>query len=326
MTKLSLSRRDFVTSSLLAAGLVSIARPSFAEEYPSKPIQLLVGYGPGGMDTSARLLAHNLTSLLGQSVVVDNRPGATGMIAAELVARAPADGYTLLFGESGLLTSPQLQPAPVDPFTSFEPVAGAFIQPLTIVVNNDLKAKTPKEFLELLKANPGKFTFATSGIATTNCLGFEMLKARTGIDVPHVPYRGAAAILTALIAGEIQIGVVSAVASLPLVRAGQVRAIGFMTDQKLPGAEDIPPMSDVLPGFEALSTQFLLAPAGTPPAIVERVSTAIRDALSTPELAEIAAKQGNLPWPIDQAALGTDMRKQWDTWGKVIKEQNIKIE
>lgn len=322
---LKISRRSFACGSL-AVGLLSVAGPGLAQNYPSKPIRLIVGYGPGGMDSSARLFANALNDVLGQPVVVENRPGATSMIAAEMVATAPADGYTLFYSDSGLLAGPQLQTAPVDPLTSFAPVAGGFVQPLLIVANNDLEANTPQEFIELLTANPGKFTYGTSGIGTTNALGFEMLKGQVGLDVPHVTYRGASAVLTAIIGGEIQIGVTSAVAALPLVRAGEVKAIGVMTSERTPATDDIPPMADAVPGFDIFVSQFVLAPTGTPEPVIETLSAAINSVLADPTIIALSAEQGNLPWPKDSAELAIEMQRLWDQWGGVIQQQDIKLE
>jgi tripartite-type tricarboxylate transporter receptor subunit TctC len=226
-------------------------------------------------------------------VVVENRAGASGLIAADTVARSAPDGYTLLMGESGMLITAQLQPrANLDPLKAFTPVAGTFIAPLMIVVNNNLPAADPKQLVALLKANPGKYAYATSGVGTVHHLGFEMLKARTGAFVVHIPYRGAAQILPDVISGQVPIGVVSAAAGLAQARAGKVRPIAMMSTGKLAGAENVPAMAEALPGFDVAPRLMLMAPAGTPPAVVERLNDAVRGVLESPDLAQAAALQG----------------------------------
>ncbi|MDB5915331.1 MAG: transporter substrate-binding protein, partial [Ramlibacter sp.] len=247
----------------LLATALALAAPFAGAQgvaYPTKPIRLMVGYAAGGgVDAMARLLAQRLPAILGQQVVVENRSGASGMIAAEVVAQAPADGYTLLMGETGMLITSQLQPrANVDPIKSFTPVASTFLAPLMIVANNNVPAATPKELIALLKANPGKYSYATSGVGTVHHLGFEMMKAQTGAFIIHIPYRGAAQIVPDVISGQVPIGVVSAAAGLAQARAGRVRAVAMMNTAKLPGAENVPPMADALPGFDVAPRLMLL--------------------------------------------------------------------
>lgn len=312
---------------LLAAGVAAAAIPmARAQNFPDKPIRLLVGYGPGGMDVSARLLAQRLATVLGQQIVVENRPGANGLIAAQLAAQSPADGYTLLLGESGLLVLPHLQKMNVDPLKSFTPVAGAFIQPSMIVVNNNVKASTPQELIALLKANPGHYSYSTSGIATPNALGFEMMKAQTNSFVVHVPYRGAAQILTAVVAGDVPIGVMSAVAALPFVRSGQVRGVAMLSPDRLPETDSIRPLADALPGFNVSARQFVLAPAGLPAPVLHKLEQAIRSVIGSAELAQVASRQGNVPWPMTSAQLAGEMGRESAHWAKVIKTQNLKLE
>jgi tripartite-type tricarboxylate transporter receptor subunit TctC len=224
---------------LLGAGLALATPWAAAQAFPNKPIRLLVGYAAGGgVDAMARMLAQRLPAVLGQQVVVENRAGASGMIAAEAVARSAPDGYTLVMGESGMLITSHLQPRPgLDPIRSFTPVAGAFIAPLMIVASNNLAATTPQQLIALLKSSPGRYSYATSGVGTVHHLGFEMLKARTGTFIVHIPYRGAAQIVPDVISGQVPIGVVSAAAGMAQARSGRLRAIALMNTGKLPGAE-----------------------------------------------------------------------------------------
>jgi tripartite-type tricarboxylate transporter receptor subunit TctC len=321
-----LSRR----AALAVAASLALAAP-FAhaqQNYPNKPIRLLVGYSAGGgVDALSRMLAQRLSTVLGQQVVVENRAGATGMIAADLVARSAPDGYTLLMGESGLLIAPFLQArSPVDPLKALVPVAGTFILPLMIVANNDVTAKTPKEFVALLKASPGRYSYATSGVGTVHHLGFELLKAQTGSFVTHIPYRGAAPIVPDVISGRVAFGVVSAAAGLAQARAGKVRAVALMNTAKLPGAENVPPLADALPGFDVAPRLMVLAPAGTPAAVVERLDEAVRTALASTESMNAAAQQGAIPAYMPTAALAAEMVRESGDWQQVIRSQKISAE
>ncbi|MEO7941144.1 MAG: tripartite tricarboxylate transporter substrate-binding protein, partial [Burkholderiaceae bacterium] len=257
---------------LLLTALLGLSVTAHAQSFPTKPIRILVGYSPGGgVDTMARLLAPHLSTQLGQQVVVENRAGAAGLIAGDAVAKSAPDGYTLLLGESGLLIAQYLQPSMTfDPIKSFAPVAGLFNSPLMIVASNDVPAKNAKELIALLKANPGKYSYASSGVGTVQHLGFERLKGQTRTFVVHVPYRGASKIVPDVIGGQIPLGVVSATAGLAQSKAGKLHAVAMMSDVNLPGAEDVSPMSSALPGFGVAPRLTLLAPAGTPAPVVER--------------------------------------------------------
>ncbi len=313
-----------VATALGLAGL--LASPvAWAQKYPDKPIRLIVGYSAGGgVDAVARLLSARLPAVLGQQVLVENRTGATGLIAADFVAKAPPDGYTLMMGDSALLIAKLLQPKiAIDPLTSFKPVAGAFVSPLMIVTGNDFPAKTPAEFVAQLKANPGRFSFATSGVGTVQHLGFEMLKQSTGSFVVHVPYRGAAQIVPDVIGGQVPIGVVSATAAMAQSKAGKLRAVALMNSAKLEGAESIAPLADALPGFDVAPRIFVLAPAGTPNEIVDRFSAAVKTVLDAPDAGTAAAAQGTLRAYATPAQLGKDMAEETVRWKRIITEQRI---
>lgn len=306
------------------AGLLATPM-AWAQKYPDKPIRLIVGYSAGGgVDAVARLLSARLPAVLGQQVLVENRTGATGLIAADFVAKAPPDGYTLMMGDSALLIAKLLQPKiAIDPLTSFKPVAGAFVSPLMIVTGNDFPAKTPGEFVAQLKANPGRFSFATSGVGTVQHLGFEMLKQSTGSFVVHVPYRGAAQIVPDVIGGQVPIGVVSATAAMVQSKAGKLRAVALMNNAKLEGAENIAPLADALPGFDVAPRIFVLAPAGTPNEIIDRFSSAVKTVLDAPDAGTAAAAQGTLRAYATPAQLGKDMAEETVRWKRIITEQRI---
>lgn len=314
--------------SVLAAALALAVPLAAAQSFPNRPIKLLVGYAAGGgVDASARLVAQRLSTVLGQQVVVENRSGASGMIAAEVVAKSPNDGYTLLMGETGMLITSQLQPrANVDPVKSFTPVAGAFIAPLLIVANNNLAAKNPKELVSLLKSSPGKFSYATSGVGTVHHLGFETMKAKTNTFIVHIPYRGASQILPDVISGQVPIGVVSAAAGLAQAKAGKVRALALMNTAKLPGAEGVPALAEALPGFDVAPRLMLMAPAGTPQPVIDRLNEAARTVLASPEMAQAAAQQGLVAAYVPARQLAPLLAKESAEWAKVIKAQKISAE
>ncbi len=286
-----------------------------AQVYPSRPIRLVVGYAAGGgADAVARLVATRLSAVLGQQVVVENRGGAAGLIAAEQVAGSAADGYTLLLGETSMLIAPHMKTLSFDPLTSFAPIANVFILPQVIVVNNDFPAATPAAFVARLKAEPGRYSYATSGAGGIQHLGFELLKTQTGTSAEHIPYRGASQIIPDVISGRVPIGVMSAAAALAQVKGGRLRAMAIMSPARLAGAEAIPPLADVLPGFDATPRLFVVAPAGTPATIVAHLGDAIQSVMATPDLAGLAAAQGAVPAYANASVLAAEMPRESQKW------------
>ena len=322
------TRRRALLGLALAAALATPTAWAQAQPYPNKPIRLLVGYSAGGgVDAMARLLSARLPALLGQQVVVENRAGAAGLIAADAVAKAAPDGYTLLMGESALLIAKAMNPKlAIDPLTSFKPVAGAFVSPLMIVTGNDFPASTPAELVKLLKANPGRYSFATSGVGTVQHLGFEMLKQATGSFVVHIPYRGASQIVPDVISGQVPIGVVSATAAMAQAKAGRLRALALMNPARIEGAENVRPLADALPGFDAAPRLFLLAPAGTPADIVEKLSAAVKAVLEQPEAGSAASAQGAVRAYLDAAQLGRALAEENVRWKRIVTEQRLSAE
>ncbi|MGQ2923852.1 MAG: Bug family tripartite tricarboxylate transporter substrate binding protein [Hydrogenophaga sp.] len=319
----SMSRRAALLLAIAATATASTG--AWAQAWPTKPVRLVVGYSAGGgVDAMARLLAPRLSAVLGQQVVVENRTGAAGLIAGDTVARAAPDGYTLMLGDSSLLIAQHLQPRmSFDPIKSFTPVAGVFTLPLVIVVNNDVPAKTPAEFVKLLRDQPGRFSYATSGVGTVHHQGFEMLKAKARSFVVHIPYRGASQIVPDVMSGQVPIGVVSATSAIAQARAGKLRALAVMNPVKLAGAEDIAPLSDALPGFSAVPRLYVLAPTGTPAPIVDKLSDALRTVMDAPDIAQVSAQQGAVPAYMPAGPLAADIVRESAEWGKVIREQGI---
>ena len=313
---------------LLAAVCLLAAGAHAQAPFPNRPIRLLVGYSAGGgVDAMARLIAPRLSAQLGQQVIVDNRAGAAGSIAADVVAKAAPDGYTLFLGDSATLIAQHMQAKlPFDPIRSFTPVAGVFSMPLVIVTGNDFPAKTPREFIAALQAHPGRYSFGSSGVGTVQHLGFEMMKAQTGAFVVHIPYRGAAQIVPDVISGQVPIGVVSATAAMAQAKAGKLKAVAIMSPVKLADADDLLPLSSALPGFDVAPRLFLLAPAGLPPAIAERLGEAARTVMGAPDLAPAAAAQGAVVAFVPGSALGASLAAESGRWAQVIKSQKISAE
>lgn len=324
-----LTRRRFAAASVLLAGAPAFAQiaalAGATAAWPNRPLRLLVGYSAGGgVDAMARLLALRLAEPLGQQVVVENRAGATSVIAADAVAKAAPDGYTLMLADSALLVSKILNPRqPLDPLTAFAPVAGAFHSPLMIVAGNQFPANNPRELVQLLKASPGKYSYATSGIGTVQHLGFEMFKNAVGAFVVHIPYRGAAQIVPDVISGQVPLGVVSATAGMAQAKAGRLKAIALMSPGKPPGMETIAALADAVPGFNAVPYLFLLAPAGTPADVVSRLSEAVKLVLEAPATTQAAAAQGGVRSYLPAAQLGPHMARESAAWQQVIREQKI---
>jgi tripartite-type tricarboxylate transporter receptor subunit TctC len=254
--------------------------------FPTKPIRLVVAYPPGGSaDVLSRAIAEGVSQRLGQRVLVENKPGANGNIAADLVAKSPADGYTLLMTAPGpvAVNASLYASLPFDPATAFAPVSLAGVAPLLLVVPANLPVRNLKELLDYLKVNPTKATFASQGNASSGHLAMELLKVRTGMQATHVPYKGSAPALNDLLAGHVTMMFDNTTSSLPLVRAGTLRAIAVAEEKRLIASPDIPTVAEQgLPGFVSTPWFGVVTTAGTPNAIVEKLSAAINETLRTP--------------------------------------------
>jgi tripartite-type tricarboxylate transporter receptor subunit TctC len=271
---------------ILAA--ISLCGTALAQipSFPAKTIRLLVAYPPGGSaDVLSRFIAEGLTQRLGQRVVVENKPGANGNIAADLVAKSPADGYTLLMTAPGpLAVNVNLYATlPFDPATAFAPVSLAGVAPLLLVVPASLPVRNLKELLDYASANPSKATFASQGNASSGHLTMELLKVRTGMQATHVPYKGSAPALNDLLAGHVTMMFDNTTSSLPLVRGGALRVIAVAEEKRLLALPDIPTVAEQgLPGFVSTPWFGVVTTAGTPAAVVEKLSAAINETLRTP--------------------------------------------
>ena len=306
--------------SLPAPGALAQGRAD-AQNYPARPIRMIVPTPPGGPnDFTARAFAQRMTEAWGQQVIIDNRGGAGGIIAHELAARAIPDGYTLVFSTaSGLVTNPLLTKVTYDPVRDFAPISLATINPQLLFANAQVPAASMKELIALAKAKPGQLNCASAGTGTPNHLGCELLKSMTGIDVVHVPYKGSAPAVTEILAGRVQFMLNSIPTVLALAQAGKVRALGVSSAKRLPTLPDIPPIADTVPGYEYAQWFALLAPAGTPPAVANRISGEMGKMIAEPAFAQRFANLGAEPRASTPAELAAYMRKDTERWAKVIK-------
>ncbi len=308
--------------------LACAAVPCMAQQYPSRPIHLLVGIAPGGgLDSGARLVAGKWSEVLGQTVVVENRPGAGGTIAAAAVAAAAPDGYTLQYAATSLLISPSLyKNLTFDPIKSFTPVGGVGWEPLVIVVNPSVPAKNTAELIALLKANPGKYSYGSPGVGSVHHLAMEMFKTQAGVNIVHVPYKGAALYLPDLITGVLPIAIASVASSLPQAKAGKLRPIALTRPIKLAIAPDWPTLAETLPGFDASPGFFILAPAGTSADIVSRLSEALRIAVSAEDLKRSFQAQGATADFVPPEVLATGIQNDVRKWSAAVAQSGAKLE
>ena len=295
---------------------------TWAQAYPTKPIRFIVGFAAGGgNDMIARTLGRKLTEAMGQQVIVDNRPGGAGIVAATIVAKAPADGYTLFSGSiSTLATNVSMHAKlPYDPVRDFAPVTTTTLSPYLMVLNPGVPATTLKDFIALAKNTPKKVAYASAGSGSGNHLSHELFRHMAGIDMIHVPYKGAAEQVTSLIAAEVQMSFIQVQVALTQARAGRMRALAMTSAQRLPVAPDIPVIAETVPGFEATSWQGVVVPAGTPRAIVERLHREIAKALQAPEIIERLAAEGTAAGGIKPEAFAGFIQSEIGKWAKVVK-------
>jgi len=308
------------------AGLCG-ALPAVADSYPSRPVRMVVAYPPGGStDTAARLMADRLGKKLGQSFVVENRPGAGGTIGAASVAQSQADGYTLLFAASpelsiALITTKNLQ---YDAGKDFAPISLVGQVPFILVANKEFPPNTVAELIAYAKANPGKVNFSSFGNNTSNHLTGEFFNLRAGIAMTHVPYRGSAPSLADLMGGQVQVTFDTITAVLPLIQSGKVKALGVAAAERSPLAPDLPTISESgVPGFTGGTWFGLLAPAGTPPEIVGKLSETLSAILKSPDIEKEFAARGIQPSPMSPGQFQTFLAGEIAKWTDLADKTGI---
>ena len=307
----------------IGAALVALTGSlAFAQGYPTQQIRLIVPFAAGGgSDILARIIAEPLSKRLGQSIVVDNKPGGGATVAADLVAKSPPDGYTWLFTTAGpQITNPYLMAQlPYNPFKDFAPVAMLAKSVNVLVVHPGVPAKNVRELIDYAKANPGKLNFSSSGIGASSHLAGELFKQMAEVDIIHVPYRGTGPSTTDLLAGNVHMAIDSASTLLPHIKSGGLRALGFATLERQPAMPELPTIADTLPGFDGSSINYISVPAGTPPAIVERLNREIEVVLSDRDIARRMTELAIAPIIETPAELARRIADEQQKWKRVIE-------
>jgi tripartite-type tricarboxylate transporter receptor subunit TctC len=308
----------------------AVASAAPGEAYPTRPIRLIITYPPGGnTDLVGRALAQKLTEAWGQQVIVDNRGGAGGVLGTLIAKQAAADGYTLLLGTSaGMVLNPLLMSKlPYDPFADFAPVSLVIVNPQVLVVNPTLPAANVRDFVSLAKSKPGQLNFGSSGVGTPNHLGGELLKAMAGIDIVHVPYKGGAASIADLIAGQVQLVFSSAPSVVPHVRNNRLKALAVGSAKRTPALPNVPTVAESgVPGYEYTTWYGVFVPAKTATPIVSKLNAEIVRILAVPEMSQRFQSQGGDPASSTPAELKTYMSEERARWERVIRTANIRIE
>ncbi len=312
---------------LLIALALATATQACAQPYPAKPLRLVVGFAPGGgTDIASRIVAKKFGELLGQQVVVENKSGAGGNIATEYVARAPADGYTLLVGSIGPLSiSPSLyKDLGFDPLKDLAAISMMSIFSNVLVVHPSVPAQTAREFIALAKAKPGSVFYGSSGNAGAGHLAGELLRSLTGAPLAHVPYKGGGPAMTDLLAGQVQAVFASTPTAIPNIKAGRIRALGVTTAKRAQALPDVPTLAESgVPGYEAANWYSLNAPAKTPKDILALLHKDFVKALAHPDVVAALAQQGMEPSPSSPEELAAYTRTEQEKWARVVREAGI---
>jgi tripartite-type tricarboxylate transporter receptor subunit TctC len=310
----------------IAALVLTVQAQTQAQSYPNRPIRLISPFpAGGGNDVLARIVGARLADRMGASIVVENRPGAGAVIGIQALARSAADGYTLVLSGSTLAVAPTLyKTAPFDANKDFAPIALVAHYPFLLVATAAFPAKTVPELLRLAKEKPGEIMYASPGAATSQHLFAELLKVRTGIELRHIPYNGTAPAVIDIVAGRVSLMFAAAAPSIPLFKDGTLRALGVSSAARLKELPDIPPIADTVPGFDESNWSIILAPAGTPRDIVNRLHAELKVVMAMPEVERQLANIGMLPI-VSQSpeALQTFISTEVERWGKIVRQAGI---
>ena len=325
---MKLPRRRFLHLAAGAAALPAMSRMARAQAYPSRPVRIIVPFAAAGaFDIMARLIGQWLSERLGQPFVIENRPGAGTNIGTEAVVKAPPDGYTLLLaGTPNAINATLYEKLNFNFIRDIASVAGISRAPLVIAVHPSVPAKTVPEFIAYAKANPGKISMASAGIGAPSHVSGELFKMMAGVNVVHVPYRGAGPALVDLLAGQVQVGFPSMPSSIEYVRAGKLRALAVTSATRSDTLRDIPTVGEFLPGYEASASYGIGAPKGTPVEIIDMLNKEINAALGDPKMTARLADLGGTPLLGSAADFGKLIAEETEKWAKVIKFAGIKPE
>src|SRR5215471_2377297 len=316
--------RSIAVSLIFASTLVAAA-PAHAQVYPTRPIEIIVPFVAGGTsDIIARMIAQRFTDSWSATVVVNNRPGGGSMIGSAAVAKSPPDGHTLLVTTIAIAINASLQKLTFDPANDLVPVSELTSIPLMLVVHPSVPATNLKEFVALIKANPGKWDYATSGAGTSPHLATEMFKSAAGVDMVHLPFKGNAEAMNAFLGGHVKVYFSQVPAVLQRVRTGAVRAIAVTTDKRLSYMPDVPTIAELgYPNYEITSWQGMFAPAGTPKELLNKIAGETIRMLKTPEIAERIAREGSDPVGTTPEEFATRFKSEISKWAKVAKEAGL---
>ena len=309
---------------------LTLAESQAAQGYPVKPIRFVVPYVPGGnTDILSRLLGQKINEAWRQQVIIDNRPGAAGTVGAELVARAPADGYTIIMGTFGniIVANSLYKSLKYDPLKDFAPVALVSLPPGILVEHPAVPAQNVRELIAYAKLNPGRLNYGSPGTGAWNHLFFELFNASAGVAIVHVPYKGIAPAVIDLLGGQVQLAISAFPTALPHVKSGKLRALAVTSIKRSGLMADVPTIAESgLPGYEAAGWFGVLAPAGTPPSVVTKLNTEINRILELPEVKASLASDGAEPAGGSPAQMADSARAASIKWGKIIRELNIRTE
>jgi tripartite-type tricarboxylate transporter receptor subunit TctC len=316
-----------IVPALMAAALAAASTGALAQAYPDKVVRLISPYAPGGSnDLTARIISQKLGEALGQQVIVENKPGAATQIATQFVAKSAPDGYTLLLAAATHGTNPSLfTKLPYDTLKDFTPIVMAATVPTYLLVNESVPARTVAELVAYAKKNPGKLNFGSAGNGSAPHLALELFKQEAGVDIVHVPFKGSAPAMTAVLSGDVQGSFETYNVFQPHLKAGKVRALAVTTPKRTPQEPGVPTLAESgFPGFQAYAWFSVLAPAGTPGAVVERLNREINRIFTLPEVKEQYSKMGLIPGGGTPAELDAFIRADIAKWSKVIKAAGIK--
>jgi tripartite-type tricarboxylate transporter receptor subunit TctC len=309
---------------------VTLPGTALGQDYPTRPIRLVVpsSAGAGVTDIMARIVGQKLTERFGQQVVVDNKPGASGILGSDIVAKAPPDGYTLLIANVSLIVNPYLfAKMPYDPLVDFMPVTMVNTAPQQLVIHPSVPARTVAELIAYAKTRPGQLNYGSGGIGSTPFLAAELFKSITGIDVMHVPYKGGGPAIAELVGGQLTFMIENVPGTMPFVKDGKLRSLAVTTLQRSPLAPDVPTMIEAgVPGYEMSAWNAIFAPKGTPPAIVARLQAEFARVLLAPEMKEQLAGLGAEPVANTPEELAAFLRTDKARWGEIIQERGIRPE
>jgi tripartite-type tricarboxylate transporter receptor subunit TctC len=309
-------------------GLAGGARPAIAADYPNRPVHWLIGFSAGGpVDVVARIMAQWLSERLGQQFVVENRAGSGGNIAAATAINSTPDGYTILFvAPNNAISTSLYKHLSYDFIRDTVPVASIMLLTNMLVVSNAMPVKTVQEFIDYCKANPGKISYASSGLGTSVHMSGELFKAMTGCNMVHVPYRGSAIAFPDIMSNKVQLIFDNLPSGLEQSRAGSVRALGVTSPQRWIGLPDVPTIAETVPGFESVGFYGISAPKGTPPEIVETLNKAVNEALHDPKLVAKLAEFGGIPKPMTPPEFGKLISDETEKWRKVVEFAGVSVD